>query len=90
MEAERAKIILSLEPLFDKARAEGLWFFSTYQDLWFSPDELQEQHELGQFIWGPVNWQLIDPEIYKRQLEKRLNHAQQALDDFLERYRGDK
>lgn len=55
------EILKELEPLFKKAEKYGLWFYCNYQDLWFSPNELREEHKNGKFIWGSVNWKLRDP-----------------------------
>ncbi len=60
--AERAAILLSLQPLFAEARAKKLWFYCKYHSLWFSPAELQAEHDNEKFIWGVVNWELRDPE----------------------------
>lgn len=54
-------IIDSLEPLFDKAHKERKWFRSNYQGMYFSPKELREHLTKGKFVWGPVNWCLVDP-----------------------------
>lgn len=48
-------------PLFRRAEQEGLWFYSPYQQLWFSPEALRRQQERGSFRWGAVNWELRDP-----------------------------
>ncbi len=53
------------EPLrwmFEKARRDGLWFFSSYQRMWFSPSELERHQRNGRFRWGPVNWVLKNPQ----------------------------
>lgn len=66
------------EPLrwmFEEARANGLWFFSSYQRLWLSPDELEKANQKGRFRWGPVSWVLRDPQerILELMLERREN-----------------
>lgn len=58
---ETQTILAGLRPLFEQARREGKWFWCAYQDLWFSPDDLERQQAKGSFIWGAVNWQLRDP-----------------------------
>jgi len=50
-----------LEPLFEKANKEKLWFYSNYQGMWFSPKELKKEQDSGRLLWGPVNWQLREP-----------------------------
>lgn len=36
-----------LIPLFEKAERQGLWFWCAYQNMWFSPRELQQKTEGG-------------------------------------------
>lgn len=52
---------VSMESLFRRAREERLWFFSSYQQLWFSPEELKRAQDCGDFRWGVANWELRDP-----------------------------
>lgn len=56
-----------MKPLFAKAEAEGLWFQSNYQGIWFSPKDLRQQQASGKFRWGPVNWQLLPYTTYLRE-----------------------
>lgn len=60
----RKTTILSLDKMFDRARADKLWFFCRFQKLWLSPSQLKEQMKLGNYIWGPSNWVLRDPTKY--------------------------
>lgn len=61
-ERKAAENIAALKAMFARARAEDLWFWTPYQDLWFHPDELERlQNEERRFCWGPVNWELRDP-----------------------------
>jgi hypothetical protein len=50
---------IGITPLFERARKENLCFHCNYQDLWFTPDELQDLQSDGQFRWGAVNWTLL-------------------------------
>lgn len=77
---DAAAILKSLEPLFREARAKGLWFYCTYQQLWFSPDELAKEHAKGTFIWGPVNWMLRNPKELLTQLEGEIRAAQERYE----------
>ena len=72
----KAGIIESLQPLFTKARAEGLWFVSSYQECWFAPDELEAKHKEDLFLWGPLNWRLEDPEKMINQLKLKIEQAE--------------
>lgn len=81
---ERANILASLAPLFDKARAEGLWFWSSYQDMWFSPDELAKLQAQGSFVWGVANWKLRDPHEYLAEANERVQAAIRNRDRILQ------
>ena len=63
--------------LIEEARRRGLWLHCTYQDLWFSPDQLEAENKNGKFRWGPVNWRLRDPHEYAEQAERRAQLASQ-------------
>lgn len=58
---DRLTILKLLEPLFEQAVKNRKWFYCSYQGMIFSPRELRDRHNKGELIWGPVNWQLIDP-----------------------------
>lgn len=55
---QKEKILQDLEPLFLKAEREGLMFYTSYQNLLFTPKQLRDMHKENRFIWGAVNWQL--------------------------------
>jgi hypothetical protein len=76
-----------LEPMFKEARERGFWFYTSYHDLWFSPDELEQAQSEGRFMWGAVNWQLRNPYERLNELDARTRNAQQARDDFMQRIR---
>jgi hypothetical protein len=71
-----------------RARQFKLWFHSGYQDLWFSPDEMQAEWDAGRFIWGPQNWTLEFPEERLARLSRAAEGAQQAVEDFKERLKA--
>lgn len=50
----------TLRQLMTKARRENLVFYQPFQQLTFTPDELQMQWNKGSFRWGAVNWELIE------------------------------
>jgi hypothetical protein len=78
-------ILEALQPLFEKAYKEDLWFRSYYQDVWFSPDELKEHIAKDEFVWGPVNWELRDPLDHVAKLAARITEIQNRLDNFTHR-----
>ncbi len=61
MTVEKEKIIESMMPLFNEAIEKKLWFYCSYQGLWFSPRQLFESMHKGSFCWGPPNWTLREP-----------------------------
>ncbi len=66
-----------LDQLFEQARQEGLWFHSDTLagEFWFTPDELQKEHEANKFLWVASNWVLRSPvEAY----QQAANRAQDA------------
>jgi hypothetical protein len=81
----KKKVLETLKPLFEKADKEGLWFYSYYQDIWFSPKELREKHEKGFFLWGAVNWKLRDPRERLSQFKEEIFRIEQERNRFIER-----
>lgn len=76
---EAQAILAGLKPLFERARKEGLWFWCSYQGLWFTPDELEAEHRRGSFIWGAVNWSLRDPKELVAEAEVEAANAARRL-----------
>jgi len=88
MTSEREAIISDLQPLFEKARLTGKWFRSPYQNIWFSPDELEKTQSEGRFIWGLVNWELHDPAEREESLKTEVRQAIEELERFQERLKA--
>lgn len=83
---EKEQILKELEPLFIKAEKEGLWFYSPYQQMWFTPKELKKAHNEGRFVWGIPNWELRSPyekitelETLKRNIEKQIEDVKSKI-----------
>lgn len=72
-----------LADLFMQALENGLWFFSPYQALWFTPHELAEQQRGGRFRWGPQNWRLRDPQEHIEALRVEAERARLNLERAL-------
>lgn len=53
--------IKALYDLADQAEREGLFLWTSYQDIWFSPSAIRAAWEEGRFRWGAINWSLRDP-----------------------------
>jgi hypothetical protein len=77
--ADNLKIIMEqLNKLIAQARVEKKWLWCHYQDLWFSPDELEAKNKAGQFQWGAVNWELRDPQEKLNEAKRRTECAKAA------------
>lgn len=87
---ERQIILDSLQPLFERAEREGLWFNCSYQDLWFSPTELKKLHKDGRFIWGAQNWTLRNPQERLNEIENTERRIQQEKNEFLAKVKKSK
>jgi hypothetical protein len=82
---ERQEILDGLKPLFERAEREKLWFYSPYQDLWFSPEELREAQSEGRFIWGELNWHLRSPYERINQLEQQRRSLNEQMEKIFSR-----
>ena len=80
-------IILELQPLFEEAYDNGLWFVacSTVPETWLSPDELKIEQAKGNEIWKESHWELRHPEDRARQLDKAADRMNKAFEDFRKR-----
>lgn len=75
---------LKLAALIQRARDSRQWLHCSYQDLWFSPDELQEHHKKGSFMWAAPNWTLRDPSERLREADRRVQNAINARNKIAE------
>jgi hypothetical protein len=83
--SKKDEVIRGLKPLFAEARKTGKWFYSAYQCLWFSPDELEKNQRDGRFLWGAVNWQLRKPEEELLRYKNTIRMLQAEMDSFKKR-----
>ncbi len=82
MKDNTQEILETLTPLFERAEKDKLWFYTSYQMLWFSPKELRKQQAKGSFVWSVGNWQLRNPQERLNQLNNELELAKQRMRDF--------
>ena len=82
---EKNEILAQLKPLIDRARKENKWLFCHYQQMWFSPSELEEQNKKGKFLWGEVNWKLRDPKEHITEMQQQKDAIQTKIDNFKKR-----
>ena len=50
-----------LVALIAEARHQGKHLWNRYSGVCFTPDQLERQNAMGRFLWGAVNWELVDP-----------------------------
>lgn len=70
----------TLDDMFSEARRTGKWFWCGYQDLWFSPDDLEAEQKASKFIWSAVNWKLRAPQERLAEAQRRTERAKAAED----------
>lgn len=78
----------NLQDLINDARSRGLWLRCSYQNLWFSPDELEKYNREGQFRWGIVNFTLRNPHERLDELCEDLARQHEGIETFRERMRA--
>ena len=79
---KKEEILKSLEPLFEKAKKEKLFFFCYYQNLWFTPKELRQHHKEGTFIWEKANWELRNPKEETIRLKRLILNLEMKLKEW--------
>ena len=85
-ESAKDEILAMLAPLFERAEREDLYFFTTAAEeepLWFTPEELRDQHQRDDFVWGPDNWQLRSPLERVAELQAVVTAAERDRDHFI-------
>ena len=78
------EILQGLNPLYEKAEKERLWFFCDYQNLWYSPKELRQLQSEGRFVWGAANWKLRNPMERVEEMEETIENLTKKYDAFME------
>lgn len=71
-----------MSEMFARAEREGLWFFSPYQQMWFSPESLRTERANGSFRWGSANWELRDPQERLQELRREEESARERRERF--------
>ncbi len=70
---------MTLEWLIQQARDEGKYLYCSYQNLWFSPDELEQSNKEGRFRWGAVNWVLRSPDERLEEMYKSVEYHNREI-----------
>lgn len=64
---------MTLQQLIDEARRDRKWLRLTYQDLHFTPDDLEKANANGQFRWGVENFELVAPRDVVDRSQQQIN-----------------
>ncbi|MEM7196106.1 MAG: hypothetical protein AAF402_14255 [Pseudomonadota bacterium] len=74
----------SLEPMFQQATDEELWFFHQADDgeeVWCSPGYLRKEQSEGRLIIAPEHWELRNPAGY---MSKLVTDAHNLVEEYNE------
>lgn len=77
-------IIMSLQPLFERAEADNQWFYHNSDDageVWASPGYLKKEQSEGRLLWSPEHWELRSPIDYMAGLHRK---AGALIDEYNE------
>ncbi|MEM7292316.1 MAG: hypothetical protein AAF420_02815 [Pseudomonadota bacterium] len=77
-------ILTSLEPMFDEAEENKLWFFHHSPDgeeIWCSPQFLRLEQSKGNLVLSPEHWELRNPVGY---MKKLISSANAIVDEYNE------
>ena len=75
---------MSLEPLFEQAQSEQLWFYHESDEtgeIWASPQYLRQMHEQDKMIWAPEHWDLRSPVDYLKNVHEK---AENLIEEYNE------
>ena len=78
----------AFDAMRQKAKAEGLWFHASYQDIWLSPDELYQM--VGRYRWGPDVWTLRNPLEYIEYLLVQSANIDLKIQNFINRMKAER
>ena len=73
-----------LYDLADEAEMKRLWLFCSYQQLWFSPQEIREKCKRGE-PFSKQNWSLRDPNELLEEIDREIKEMETRWDTILER-----
>jgi len=77
-------IVMSLQPMFEQAEADNLWFYHESEgegEVWASPGFLRKEQEEGRLLWSPEHWELRSPLDYMASLHRK---AGEFIDEYNE------
>lgn len=78
-----------MQKLLAEARKRSLWFHCHWKDVWFSPDELEEEWRKGRCCWSALSWELVDPRERLDRLYRKMVDSAEEYGMFKQRvYRG--
>lgn len=83
-------IAISLQPLFEQAEADSLWFYHYSEgegEVWASPGFLKQENDEGRLLWAPEHWELRSPLDYMASLHQKAVDLVDEYNEMAERLR---
>jgi hypothetical protein len=80
---QKQAVIAQMEPMFKEAEEKGLWFYTDYQGLWFSPSQLRNSMDKESFCWPPANWRLRNPLEFIQEKLSLIEKAKQSIEHVI-------
>lgn len=81
-------IVMSLQPFFERAEAESLWFYSDSNEsgeIWASPKYLRLMQSEGRLLLSPEHWELRNPMDYMKSLHSQAEELIGEYNELAER-----
>lgn len=82
----RARVIAIMQPMLAEAREKKMLLQHAGDYAPMSPDELEREWANGNFIWGPVNWKLVDPSEVAIKLHDDVLAAIKKRNEFIRKH----
>lgn len=74
-----------VQEMIDLARLRKHWLFVSYQQMWFSPTEMEKARANGQFRWRACNFKIRDPQELLADLIEAVVKAERAVAEYYKR-----
>ena len=76
---EREIAIQALQPMLYHAQTNNLWLKRIHDGECFSPMEISAKHNNNELCWGPLHWELINPQTLIINVPAKLKEIEEKL-----------
>jgi hypothetical protein len=76
---EREAAIQALQPMLHHATINGLWLKRSNDGMCFSPAEIHQKNNNNELCWGPLHWELINPQTLIINVPAKLKEIEEKL-----------